>query len=119
MKNQSESPTNSSLLPIGIAAGIGLVSFIHFQTVDAHPLLHEVSQRLYYLPIIFAACLYGLRGGLTGGMLSVVLFLPHLRAHLHETEVYHNQMAEMIMFVAIGIVAGLLSDARKREHQRY
>lgn len=110
---------NSLILPIGIGASIALVSLVHFQTVDAHPLMHEVTQRLYYLPIVFAAYRYGLKGGVSFALLSIALFVPHLDLHSHEPEVYHNQTAEMIMFLLIGGIAGLLSDARKREHRRY
>ncbi|HEY5931437.1 MAG TPA: hypothetical protein VIT63_00885, partial [Nitrospira sp.] len=65
------------LLPLGIGASIALISFVHFQAVDAHPLIHEITQRLYYLPIVFAAYRYGLRGGILFGVLSIVLFVPH------------------------------------------
>jgi signal transduction histidine kinase len=119
MIDKPQNRANNLLFPFGIAVSIGLVSLFHFRTVDAHPLLHEVSQRLYYLPVVFAACRYGLKGGLTAGLASVAFFLPHLGGHLHEPAVYNNQTAEMILFVLIGIVAGLLSDARKREHRRY
>ena len=111
--------TKDSLLRLGIVAAISLVSLLHFRTVDAHPLLHELTQRLYYLPIVYAAWRYGLRGGLAAGLLSVALFLPHVTLHLHEPEVYHNQTAEMILFLLIGAMTGLLSDAQKREHRRY
>jgi signal transduction histidine kinase len=102
-----------------IGASIGLVSLFHFRMVDAHPLLHEVSQRLYYLPILFAACRYGLKGGIVSGLVSVALFMPHIGLHANEPEVHHNQTAEMIMFFLIGGVAGMLADARKREERRY
>jgi signal transduction histidine kinase len=107
------------LAPLSIGATIAFLSFLHFQTVDAHPLFHELTQRLYYLPIIYSAWRYGLKGGLGAGLSSVLFFLPHMTEHLHEPEVYHNQTAEMILFLAIGIVTGLLADAQKREHRRY
>ena len=116
--NQPERTVNRFLLPLGIAASIGLVSFFHFRMVDAHPLLHEVSQRLYYLPILFAAWRYGFRGGVVSGLVSVALFMPHIGLHADEPQVHHNQTAEMIMFFLIGTAAGVLSDSRKSEQRR-
>lgn len=116
--NQPKRNVNRFLLPLGLAASIGLVSLFHFRMVDAHPLLHEVSQRLYYLPILFAAWRYGLKGGVVSGLVSVALFMPHISLHANEPEVHHNQTAEMIMFFLIGAVAGVLSDLRKREQRR-
>ena len=48
-----------------IAASIVLVTVLHFLTPVNQVLSHEIYQRLYYFPIIAAALLFGLRGGLT------------------------------------------------------
>jgi signal transduction histidine kinase len=117
--DKSKALVNKIGFSMGIVGSIALVSLLHFWAVDAHPLLHEVSQRLYYLPVVYAAFRYGLRGGLASGLLSVGFFLPHLNLHLHEPEIFQNQTAEMIMILLIGTVAGALSDAVKREHRRY
>jgi signal transduction histidine kinase len=122
---RTNNPAKSSLHNVQIVnalvvvASIASISFLHFQTVDAHPLLHELTQRMYYLPIIYAAWRFGWRGGIGAAVLSVLLFLPHLRLHLHEPEIYQNQTAEMILFVVIGVVTGLLTDLQKRERLRY
>ena len=117
--NRRELRLSDLALPLGIVASIALASLLHYETVDVHPLLHEVTQRLYYLPIVYAAWRYGLPGGLAGGSIAVLFFLPHLKLHLHEPEVYHNQTAEMILFLLIGSVVGILSSAQKRERRRY
>lgn len=52
-------------------------------------------------------------------MLSIVCFVTHAPEHMNEPDIYYSQYAEMILFVIVGIVAGLLSDAQKRERRRY
>jgi signal transduction histidine kinase len=104
-----------------MAIGLSLLFFtvFHYQTVDVHPLLHEVSQRLFYLPIVYAAYRYGFKGGFGAAVVSVLLFMPHLVLHFDDVEMLRNQTAETIMFLVIGIVTGLLSSMQKREHGRY
>jgi len=40
------------------------ISLLHYLTPLHLPYLHDIFQRLYYLPIILAALWYGFRGGL-------------------------------------------------------
>ena len=102
-----------------IGAALVILTVFHWKTVDARPLLHELSQRLYYLPIVYAAYRYGLRGGLTAALATVVLFTPHLYLHLNDAETFRNQVAELIMFVLVGAATGSLSALQRREHRRY
>lgn len=39
----------------GLTVAIAIVSFLHYRSVGSDPLVHEVTQRLYYLPILYAA----------------------------------------------------------------
>ena len=67
---------------------------------------HIVYERLYYLPILFGAFWYGLRGGLTVAVLAAVLYLPHIKQHWgHEPLYQANQVAEIFLFLVIGVVA--------------
>ena len=104
---------------LGIVSSLLLISALHYLTINSYLLLHEVSQRLYYLPITYAAYRYGIPGGLAAALLSVVLFSPHVRRHLDDPNVYFNQFAEMIVFFLISIATGMMSNAEKREHRRY
>ena len=98
---------------------IAIVSFVHYRSVDSDPLVHEVTQRLYYLPILYAASRYGFVGGSMTAILSIVCFVIHAPQHMDEPDIYYSQYAEMIVFFVVGATAGLLSDAQRREHRRH
>ena len=104
---------------LAIAIALVLTTLFHYWSVDIHPLLHEVSQRLYYLPIVYAAYRYGLRGGMMTAIASVLLFIPHLVLHLDDAEMFRNQTAELITFLLVGAATGSLSTQQKKEHRRY
>jgi glucose-6-phosphate-specific signal transduction histidine kinase len=76
------------LRPLGIVASIVVVTLLHYSTSTNYLLLHEIYQRLYYLPIIYAAYRYGLRGGLAASLLSAVIYLPHVSTHWDHRDVY-------------------------------
>ena len=97
---------------LGIGLSVILISALHYQTVGSNRLLHEVSQRLYYVPIIYAAYCYGIAGSLTTALLSIAFFLPHLGQHSHDPNVYVNQQAELIVFFLIGGTAKIKKQVR-------
>jgi signal transduction histidine kinase len=97
-----------------------LISALHFFTPTGSVILHQIYQRLYYIPIILAAFWYGWRGGLGAALLASVSYLPHIALHWqHQNYDYAlNQYAEITLFFVIGAVTGWLGDQKRREHER-
>lgn len=92
------------------------VTVVHYATDTRLILLHEAFQRFYYLPIIFAAYRYGVRGGLATSLFSAAVYIPHVYFHWDSTQVYAlSQYWEMSLFQVIALVTGLLSNAERRE----
>ena len=80
------------------------ISVLRYENVSGSVLPHEISQRLYYLPIIYAAYRYGLRGGLTASLVSAALYFPHVVQRWNSEDSAINLYAETILFLAIGVV---------------
>ncbi len=112
---------NNFIISITVLAGsILLVSALHFLTPLDSPVLHQVYQRLYYIPIITAAFRFGWRGGLGAAGLACVSYLPHIALHWqHQNYDYAlNQYAEIALFFVIGAVTGWLGDQKRRAGER-
>ncbi|MEP7270885.1 MAG: ATP-binding protein [Acidobacteriota bacterium] len=107
------------LKPWWLLAGIIVITFLHYNTNTHYLLLHEIYQRLYYIPIIYAAYSYGLRGGLAAAVLSTLIYLPHLAQHADNRVYAINQYAETVLFLVVGVITGLLAGKERRERQRY
>lgn len=105
---------------LSLAGSILLVSTLHFFTPIDDLLLHQIYQRLYYIPIIFAALWYGWRGGLGAAALASLSYVPHIALHWqHQNYDYAlNQYAEITLFFVIGAVTGWLGDQKRRERER-
>src|SRR5262245_57197708 len=115
----SKKSLQRDLTPLWLLIALIAITVLHDETVSGSALLHEISQRLYYLPIIYAAYRYGLRGGLTASLVSAALYFPHIIQHLSSRGSAINLYAETILFLVIGSVTGLLAGKERRERERY
>jgi len=113
-------PRRRTVVWLGLIAAVVAVSVGHYLTPPAYFHWHVVYQRLYYLPILFGAFWYGLRGGVTVSVITSVLYVPHIILHWgHAPQYRANQFAAILMFFVIGTVAGALSDRIRRERERH
>ncbi len=106
---------SSIVRPLILTSFVIGISLLHYLTPLHLPYLHDIFQRLYYLPIILAALWYGFRGGLLCSIIVSVAYAPHLLfqwgGHLTmEMEKY----LEILLYNIVGSVTGLLSQ-RERE----
>ncbi|MEI6703509.1 MAG: ATP-binding protein [Deltaproteobacteria bacterium] len=98
-----------------LALFIIAISLLHYLTPLHLHYLHDIFQRLYYLPIILAAIWFGLRGGLACSLAVSFVYAPHILfqwgGHLTlELEKY----LEIVLYNIVGGVTGLLAQ-RERE----
>ena len=107
-----------------IGGTVAATALAHHLTPVESIALHNVYQRLYYLPIFAAAHWFGLRGALATSILSAASYLPHIVMDWGEMLGVHDeymqaQYAELVMFQVVAVVVGLLaeSERRSREHQ--
>jgi signal transduction histidine kinase len=102
-----------------VLGGIVGISLLHYFTPLSKPVLHDIYQRLYYLPIILAAFWFDLKGGIGTAMIISVLFVPHIvfqwRWH-HEMDMM-SQYLEILIYNLVGGVTGFLSQ-REKHRQR-
>lgn len=95
------------------------ITITHYLTPTAYFLWHEILERLYYLPIIFGAVSFGWIGGLAAAALAGICYAPHIIMAWNDSpRDLAGKYAEIIVFVAVGTVTGVLADReRKRAHE--
>jgi signal transduction histidine kinase len=117
----SASQTASRILVLaGVIAVIGIA---HHLTPIALVNLHNIYQRLYYLPIFAAAYWYGFGGAMAASVLSALSYLPHILIDWRHMRGVHDeylasQYAEIIMFQVVAFVVGLLAQSEHRLRER-
>lgn len=102
-----------------ILAAIVGISLLHYLTPLSKPVLHDIYQRLYYLPIILAAFWFGLRGGIGTAMIVSILYAPHIifqwGGHpAMEMEKY----LEILLYNLVGGITGFLSAQEKHRREQ-
>ncbi len=101
-----------------IVIGIAGTSLLHYFTPTHLFLWHNIFQRLYLLPIIYAAIYFGWRGGLASAAFAALCYLPHIALAWRGSPHYEvNQYAEIIVFFLVGLVTGTLSDRERRRRE--
>lgn len=105
---------------VAIAASIVLVTVLHFLTPTDQIVWHEIYQRIYYIPIIAAALLFGLKGGLSASLFTTIVYSPHVYLHWQHGHFDYsiNQYAEMVIFNLVGGIMGALGDRLRLARER-
>ena len=103
----------------GILVAVATISLLHYLTHASYEHWHVVYQRLYYIPILLGAALYGVRGGVAVAALTAVSYLPHILLQWQHAPLYRShQLAEIVLFLVFGAVSGVLIDRIDRERER-
>lgn len=105
---------------VAIAVAVMAISALHYLSSLHSVVLHELFKRLYYVPIVVAAVIWGLRGGLATSSLSTLLYMPHVILQWHAWPLLEvEQYGEALMFNVVGTVAGVLVDRLHAERTRH
>lgn len=104
---------------------VAVIGALHYATGSEHSWAHDVLRRLYYLPILFAAFSRGALGGLAVALITSASYVPHaffMHHHgAHDPASTPNKLLEIVLYNAIGLLAGILADRearRRREVER-
>lgn len=103
---------------LAIFGSMFLITAAHYAMPTSLYWWHEVFERLYYLPIVVGAIAFGWVGGLLAAICAVICYIPHVVMAWHASpQALAAKFAEMVVFLAVGVATGILSDReRKRSH---
>ncbi len=92
------------------------ITLLHYFTPLRLPMLHDIFQRLYYIPIILAAFWFGFGGGLASAIVVSILYVPHVMYQWGGHPAMDlEKYLEIVLYNIVGAVTGLLS---QREQAR-
>lgn len=107
---------------IFLAVISGVVVLAHYLTPAEmhHSILHDIYRRILYVPVILAAFWFGWRGGLLCAALIAVAYLPHIYRDWGGDffSLNLNRTLEVIMYLVVGGITGLLSDRLRGANRR-
>ena len=107
-----------------LALMVVVISLAHYMTPTSKHLYHNIFDRLYYLPIIFAAFWFGAKGGVLSAVLISMLYFPHLIFQwkiFHVSDFEHLQIQmilEVVLYNVVGAVTGGLADKELKQREK-
>ena len=102
-----------------IAALVLIITILHFETTTEHPVLHQVYQRSYYLPVVLASYWFEILGGVATALCLAVLFVAHImRDWSHHPDMAIQQYAEIPMYFVIAVLVGYLSGLQRKTREK-
>jgi two-component system, NtrC family, sensor histidine kinase HydH len=120
VKGDGSSMKKSDILRIAalISCVIG-ISLLHYLAPLRLAMLHDIFQRLYYIPIILSAYWFGFRGGIGCAILVTLCYAPHILfqwgGHLSmEMEKY----LEVLLYNVVGGITGFLSQQERSRREQ-
>ncbi len=124
MVSESETPVTPTNRPspahlLILVASVAAISLLHYASNPHWLAMHELLKRAYYVPIVIAATLYGVTGGVATSILATVLYLPHIAMGDQGWPTEFGQYAEVVLFNTVALVTGLLADRLRAERNRY
>jgi len=113
-----ESRASATRAVILVAAMLLVVTVLHLytNTLGGNAALHLLYRRLYYVPILYAAFVFGKRGGFLAAVAAAVPFAMHAQVSLgglFGTSV--DNALEIVMYFIIGGLFGALRDLEERK----
>jgi signal transduction histidine kinase len=104
-----------------IYGSIAVISGFHYYTSTGYHYFHDIYRRLYYIPIIFSAFLYGTRGALLCSICISLIYAPHAfwhSAHLDPAGTVEKGL-EILLYNVVAVVTGVLVAREKQEKERH
>ncbi len=95
---------------IAVIAAIAIAVTVAHYLVDPHAgAVHDLLQRLYYLPVILGGLWFGIRGGLITALAISIVYFPHAYHGWHGPQSLFFRMSEITMYHIIGGLTGFLA----------
>lgn len=101
-----------------ILAAVIALTAAHYVTALGRIEVHDLFRRLYFVPVILGAYFFGVRGGITTALTVSFLYLPFIVFKIHLPEEKFDQVLELIVINAMGMLTGLLSQRQKQAIHR-
>jgi PAS domain S-box-containing protein len=108
-----------------VAVAVVVITYFHYYPphldFTSHENFHILLRRLYYIPILFAAFRFGIKGGLLTSLTVTALFIPHavmsMGGLLENTSL--ENLFDVILYNGLALITGAVVEAKRRQAQRY
>lgn len=100
---------------------IVIITLLHYSTGHYLHWLHDILRRLYYIPIIIGALLFGRKGGLIVAVTVSILYFPHAFMSVINRDPAGSvdKALEIVLYNLIALITGFLAEKLQKEKEKY
>jgi PAS domain S-box-containing protein len=98
-----------------IAAMLAAITLLHILTKGNSSAYHDFYRSLYFLPILYAAFVFGARGGLLTAAAAAVLYAPYAQPSGGAFVLVVDDWLALILYLVMGGVFGRMRDLEARQ----
>ncbi len=105
---------------VGVFGPVAAVTLLHYLTSHEYHPIHDILRRVYYIPIVIGALYWGVKGGLVVAGTVALAYFPHafILPHHFDPARGMEKTLEIVLYFAVGGVAGYLSGKERRQRDR-
>lgn len=99
---------------------VAVITLLHYTTGEYFHWMHDILRRLYYLPIITAAFMLGLRRSLLVSLSISFLYFPHAFTSILNKDPAGSidKALEILLYNCVAFLTGTLVEKRNREKEK-
>lgn len=98
-----------------IVGFVGFITYLHYSTITAIHALHGIYAEFYYIPILLAALVFGLKGAMLTYIFVITLYLPYIFITWAGMSLFLiEKLLHIILFAVAAFLPGLLVDRERR-----
>jgi two-component system sensor histidine kinase HydH len=104
---------------IAIVASISFITYLHYSATHGILALHGIYRELYFIPLLFGALRFGLKGTLITYLLITVSYVPYI--FMSWTGVFISELNRLLDILILGLfafLAGFLIDRDRRRREQ-
>jgi PAS domain S-box-containing protein len=98
-----------------IAAMLAAITLLHIVTKGSGSAYHDFYRSLYFLPILYAAFVFGARGGLLTAAVAAILYAPYAQPGGGAFFLVVDDWLALILYLVMGGLFGRLRDLEARQ----
>ena len=102
-----------------LCSAVLFISYLHYSSVSVVQSLHDIYRALYYLPVMLAALLFGLKGAALMYLLVLLTYLPFVvSSWTGKPIVEADRLLHLSLQGVLAILAGYMIDRDRRNREK-
>jgi two-component system, NtrC family, sensor histidine kinase HydH len=95
-----------------------MITYLHYSTIPKLQSLHDIYRALYYVPVLFAAIFFGLKGATLTYLFVLIVYLPFIYSSWTGVFIFEtDRLLHLFLQGIFGVFAGYFVDRDRKQRE--